>query len=709
MTQKQSQPSGRISASVASDPQDGKALTGVLPLLLRPKTPPLTLGLVVAALIIAVESLVVSRLKEAAPGNTFGVVLLLGVLLVAPVWGFLLGLSTALASAVVYVYFHHLQTGGSIADTWAQNWVAVTVFLVIALAATTLAAAARARAVEADQRRRQVEASHGELGVLVEQQAALRRVATLVARGVDPSEIFSAVTGELARCLGVVNPVLLRYEADGTGVAVALQCQPGITMLPVAGERIPLGGEEVGASVLRTGRAVRIDDHDSVSGPEAARIRAEGIGSVVGVPVTVDGRLWGAAIVGSRGPEPLPPYVEACVGDFADLVATAIATAAARAELRFLAEQREALRRVATLVARGVPPNEVFAAVAVELAAVHGVQNASVWRYEPGRSASLLAAWDERSAVKMPVGQHFSLDGDNVAAAVLSTGRPARIDNHDDAAGPAAAKIRELGLRGGVGVPIIVDSQLWGAAVVGSSRSEPLPSDIEVRLADFADLAATAIANAQAHADLTASRVRIVAAADDARRRIERDLHDGAQQRLVSLGLDLRAVEAQVPPGLETLKDQMSQLISSVVAVSEDLQELSRGIHPAILSRGGLGPALKTLARRSSVPVELDVAVDRRLPESAEATAYYVVAEALTNAAKHARASVVWVSASTGAAGLDLAIRDDGIGGADVTKGSGLIGLTDRVQAVGGQLTISSRPGSGTSLVVAIPFESRSI
>jgi signal transduction histidine kinase len=222
---------------------------------------------------------------------------------------------------------------------------------------------------------------------------------------------------------------------------------------------------------------------------------------------------------------------------------------------------------------------------------------------------------------------------------------------------------------------------------------------------DFTDLAATAIANTETRAQLSASRVRIVAAADDARRRIERDLHDGAQQRLVSLSLEMRTAEASVPPELHSFKDQISHLVTGLTGVSEDLQEISRGIHPAILSKGGLGPALKTLARRSAVPVELDLRVDRRLPVSVEVATYYVVAEALTNAAKHARASVVHLYAEAEDANLRLLIRDDGIGGADTANGSGLTGLVDRVEALGGQMTISSQPGRGTSLLVQIPFE----
>jgi signal transduction histidine kinase len=217
----------------------------------------------------------------------------------------------------------------------------------------------------------------------------------------------------------------------------------------------------------------------------------------------------------------------------------------------------------------------------------------------------------------------------------------------------------------------------------------------------------TAIANAEAHTQLTASRARIVAAGDEARRRFERDLHDGAQQRLVSLGLKLRSAEASVPPDLGSVREQLAEIVDGLTGVFHDLQELSRGIHPAVLSRGGLGPALRTLARRSSVPVEVRVGVDRRLPESVEMAAYYIVAESLTNAAKHAQAKEVWVAVDTDGPNFRLSIRDDGVGGADSGRGSGLIGLRDRAEALGGHLQISSPIGSGTSLQAIIPLSPR--
>ena len=384
--------------------------------------------------------------------------------------------------------------------------------------------------------------------------------------------------------------------------------------------------------------------------------------------------------------------------------ASAIEADRRRHEADLAARQQTALRRVATLVARNVPPSEVFSAVVAELATCLDVQNAALFRYEPDGTALLLAAADEPGLQEMPVGERFSLDGESVAAAVWRTGRAARMDSHDYAAGSAAARIRALGLCSAVGAPIMAGSQVWGAAIAGSSRSDAFPPSAEQRVSDFADLITIAIANANARAELRASRARIVAAADETRRRIERDLHDGAQQRLVSLGLKLRLAEESVSPEQATLRAQISDVVTGLVGVSDELREIARGIHPAILSRGGLGPTLKTLARRCPVPVELDVAVPRRLPDYVEVAGYYLVAEALTNVAKHAQASLVQLAVKAEDDKLYLSIRDDGIGGADARKGSGLIGLVDRVEALGGQIAIASRLGDGTSLVVNIPL-----
>jgi signal transduction histidine kinase len=500
-------------------------------LLVRPTAPPRWLGLVVAASFIVAETILVRLLMGVAPGNTFGAVYLLGVLVVSARWGFGLSAMTTLASTLAYGYVH-FGGEGRFLPTEVKGWVAILIFLPIAIIANVVAGQARLRTAEADQRRLEAEASRDQIRVLADQQAALHRVATFVARAVAPSEVFSAVARELASCLGVPHATLCRYEPDG--------------------------------------------------------------------------------------------------------------------------------------------------------------------------SSTLVAVHDENAKAILPVGTRLSFEGENVVTMVLRTGRVARLDSHQDAPGRTAEFVRSLGLRSGVGAPIVVNGRRWGAAVVGSSQ--PLPPDTEARVGDFADLVATAIANADARSELTASRARIVAAGDDARRRFERNLHDGAQQRLVSLKLQLRTAEAGVPPECPALGGQISDIITGLTDVSDELQEISRGMHPAVLSRGGLGPAIKMLARRSTIPVELELTVDQRLPEYAEAAAYYVLAEALTNAAKHAKATEVRVNCEVDRANLCLRIRDDGVGGADLAGGSGLIGLKDRVEAVGGQLEIASIAGRGTSLSATIPL-----
>jgi len=419
-----------------------------------------------------------------------------------------------------------------------------------------------ATAIAAATARADLQASSDQLRVLAEQQAALRRVAVLVARGASPAEVFSAVADELARVLHVVNAGLLRYEPDGSGCVVAFRYEPGITTMPVTGERIPLAGDLVGARVLHTGRAARIDSHDTVGGPEAERIRAAGIGSIVGVPIVVNGRLWGAAIVGSRASGPMPENTESRIADFADLVATAIADAdarfqlqASRDELRVLAEQQAALRRVATLVARGVSPNEVFATVVDEMARCLRVGHAALFRYDRDDALAPLAVY-HGGLQTLPKGMRLRLDAEPLAAKVLSTGATTRLDTSEDTPAPHGGRLRGLGLHSAAAVPITVDERIWGVAIVGSLESEPLPPNTEARMHDFADLIATAIANAATRAELVASRARIVTAGDEARRRLERNLHDGAQQRLVSLGLALRLAEDAVPP--ETLASKRS-------------------------------------------------------------------------------------------------------------------------------------------------------
>jgi signal transduction histidine kinase len=288
-----------------------------------------------------------------------------------------------------------------------------------------------------------------------------------------------------------------------------------------------------------------------------------------------------------------------------------------------------------------------------------------------------------------------------MSAAVRETRGPVRLEYSDPAAGPL-----EAGVRSSVAAPITVEGNLWGCISAASTNpDEPPAPGTETRLSNFSDLVATAIANAEGRSELAASRRRIVAASDDARRLIERDLHDGTQQRLVSLGLAVRAVEANLPPERDDLRAQLSGVAMGLVAAVEDLQEISRGIHPAILSKGGLGPALQALSHRSAIPVDLDIRTDVRLPEPIEVAAYFVASEAFANAAKHSQASRIDLSLEQREGRLLLSVRDDGVGGADTARGSGLVGLMDRVEAIGGSIRVSSRPGKGTQIEVELPLE----
>ncbi|HEV2901978.1 MAG TPA: CHASE3 domain-containing protein [Gaiellaceae bacterium] len=375
-----------------------------------------------------------------------------------------------------------------------------------------------------------------------------------------------------------------------------------------------------------------------------------------------------------------------------------------RDQLAELAAEQAALRRVATLVARATSPVDIFSAVAEELAHRLGADITKVLRYEPDGTATVVGGWSV-PGLHIPIGTRPTVEGEGVAVSVLRTGRPARTDRFEGPPGSVSACFRQLGVHSGVGSPIVVERRLWGVAIAASSQPEPLPVGSEDRVADFTELLATAIANAESRAELAASRARVVAAGDETRRRLERDLHDGAQQRLVSLALNLRAAASEIPPDQQQVQDELARVGSGLEGVLDDLREISRGIHPAILSEGGLAPALRTLARRSSVPVVLDLATEPRLPERIEVAAYYVVSEALANAAKHASASAVHVDVHATDGALRLSIRDDGRGGADPARGSGLIGLKDRVEATGGAMVVESPVGAGTSLFVELPLD----
>jgi len=532
------------------------------------------------------------------------------------------------------------------------------------------------------------------------EQAALRRVATLVARGASPEEAFAAVATEVTRVIDVDVSFLSRYARDGTATVVAVSALPSAVSV---GTQFTQGGRNIHTLVFKTGQPARIEGYAEASGPAAGVARETGVHSAVGVPITVEGQLWGVMAVANTHDQPLPTDTEVRLAGFTELVATAIANAQARTELRGFADEQAALRRVATLVAHGAAPEEVFAAVTAEAGRAVSADFTSLWRYDPDGAVTAAGNWGAARPYPMPVGTWLPAGGANVHTDVFRTHRPARLDRIQENVGPGLAPSLAAGVRSGVGAPVWVEGRLWGV-IVAASTGEPLPADTEARLAGFTELVATAIANAESQAALRASQARIIAAADATRRQIERELHSGAQQRLVSLALQLRAAQADVPPGAAALAAELDQVAGGLTGVLEELREFARGIHPAILADGGLGPALRTLARRSPIPVNLDAQVHGRLPEPVEVCAYYVVSEALANAAKHARAAAAMVRVLADGDALTVQVHDDGAGGARLGAGAGLIGLKDRVEALGGRFTLHSTLGEGTTVTARLPL-----
>jgi signal transduction histidine kinase len=537
--------------------------------------------------------------------------------------------------------------------------------------------------------------AHDEVRRFGEEQAALGRVATLVAAGAAPEQVFTAVVEEASSLLGLERIEFVRYDDSSTGTVIAAS---GKHPFP-PGSTWSLEHPSVMATVARTARAARIDDYGPLTGEIARAARRAGFQSAIGAPLTVEGHLWGAIIAISTDPEPIPERSEARLAQFTDLVATAVANAEARQALERVAAEQATLRRTATLVAQGVPPEKLFAAVAEETAKTFDAITA-VMRFEHNPPGVVLVGVSKKTG--LPIETRWEFVEGMASAEVYRTGRSARFSSRADywssRDGPVAEAGQRLGIVSQVSCPIVVEGGVWGVITVNAR--EELPPDTEQRLEKFTDLVTTAIANAEGKSELAASRRRIVAAADEARRRIERDLHDGIQQRLIALSFRARAMTRRPP---EELPGMAAELSEGLRDVSDELREVSRGIHPTILTEAGLGPALRALARRSDVPVDVDVRLDERLPAPVEAAAYYIASEALTNVAKHAHASVVELIAAHGHGVLMLEVRDDGVGGVDATRGSGILGLTDRVEALGGTISVASPLRGGTTLSVRLP------
>jgi signal transduction histidine kinase/CHASE3 domain sensor protein len=548
-----------------------------------------------------------------------------------------------------------------------------------------------------------LERSRDELAGVAAEQAALRRVATLVAGGAAPADVVPAVAEEIARVIGADIATVLRYEVDETASVVGAWGVPGMS-IPFH-RRLTMTRDGISNSVLRTGESARAERFEGPPGSVAECLRRAGARSGVGSPILVEGRLWGVVIAATARAEPLPPATEVRVHAFTDLLATAIANAHAHEELRRVADEQSALRRVATLVAEAAEPSEIFETVTRELGELCDADLARMERYEPDGTVSGVAAWSRGGVSELAVGTRFRLEGASIAALVNEQRAPVRLDSFEGTWGGIAEEARALGIQSSIGCPIVVKGRLWGVFAASSKSEEAFPPQTESRIGEFTELVATAIANAETQGELTASRARIVATADETRRRIERDLHDGAQQRLVALALQLRAAQASVPSGRDELAAELEHVVAGLNRALEELREFASGIHPAILAQRGLVPALRKLSRNSPVPVKLDLRTEERLPEAVEVGAYYVVSEALTNAAKHANASRVTVAVATRDGDvLNVSVRDDGVGGADFARGSGLVGLRDRVEALGGRVALQSEPGAGTVLSVELPL-----
>ncbi|WP_415975004.1 sensor histidine kinase [Rhodococcus sp. 077-4] len=588
-------------------------------LILRPSAPPVACGVALAAATIGLEIVVVLLLKRISPENAFGAIFLFGVLVVSAGWGFRLSIATSVASAAAYAYIHVIESSESL-------FPALVVFLALALLTNMLVGQSRLRAAESDQRRREAD--------------MLASFARTMLRSDYTPEMLDAASARLAGVLDLPFAIL----------------GPENSPVSTGQEKMLLrDGPTVTASLL--------------------------------VPADLDA-------ADSRRVRRVVPSLEAL-----------LAAARDRQDMHnrtvTLARQQASLRRVATLVALRAEPDDVFVAVADELTVGLDNEHVSVIRYADD-CYTILAIRDDAGGDRVRAGELLPVGGKNVATMIADTGRAAAVD-FTTATGDIVSRLDGRGIRRSEGVPITVDGRTWGAVIIGTTTPYcSAGGDTRDRMADFADLIATAVYNHDTRLELTRSRSRVVAAADQARRGIERDLHDGAQQRIVSLGMELRAAQESVPQHLTELRTRLDRTVATLSQVHTDLRELSRGIHPAILSRGGLAPALKTLARRSPVPVSLKADIPSRLPESVEVAAYYVVAEALTNTAKYAEATEVQITARVTKSCVELEVMDDGCGGADPSGGSGLIGLQDRVAAVGGELTVLSPPGVGTTLSVRI-------
>jgi signal transduction histidine kinase len=371
---------------------------------------------------------------------------------------------------------------------------------------------------------------------------------------------------------------------------------------------------------------------------------------------------------------------------------------------RQLAARQAALRRIATLVATEAASRRVFEEVTVEAARTIGASAASLARYDLD-NAQIIGAWSRSGSLAFPVGSNIGLEGGGVLAAVRETGEPQRIQRYGELAGQVVERMSSFGYGSATAVPIKLGGVVWGALVAAEGDGASLPVDAERQLADFAELVAQALANAEAYRKLADSRARIVNATDGERRRLERNLHDGAQQRLVSLALQLQLIKSAIKTDPATADSLLTHADNELGEALRELRELARGIHPVMLTTHGLQPALEALTQRAPFPIQITRIPEERLPERVEAAIYYLVAEAIANILKYAQATRATVEVERSNGTVSVVVADDGVGGAELGSGTGLVGLVDRIEALDGRLRIESPRGQGTRVSAVVPCD----
>jgi signal transduction histidine kinase len=531
---------------------------------------------------------------------------------------------------------------------------------------------------------------------VADEQAALRRIATLVAAGATEADIAAAVSSEIGGLFGAQSASVVRWDGDTIRVIGRWDSEDAAAR--PAGSVLRYGGDTLSARVVETGAPARIDSAAELT-TEFGRERWSELGwhAAIGAPILVDRKVWG--VVTAARTQPDDPFAygdERRLSDFSALVAQAIVNAEARRAATALLVEQSSLRRVATFVAAGRSQTEVLEAVTAEAGMLFEAAAVALVRWQGIQDEVIVdASWSAPRSPAFAVGSLYHPDPRGPTFSCLETGAVCRGSESSPERGPMCA----------ISAPVITAGRLHGALTATRDVDDPFPSGAETRLRSYADLAAQAIANERAQAELRASRARIVRTADEARRRLERNLHDGAQQRLVSVSLAMRLVEQMLEADPATAHVVLHEASNELEEALQELRELARGLHPAMLSERGLAPALAAVSARSPFPVEITgVPDDQRLPAPVEAAIYYVVSESLTNAAKHASASKATVALSCGVDSVTVEIADDGVGGASVESGSGLPGLADRVDALGGELTVSSPRDAGTLIRAEIPM-----